>query len=71
MHNLNYLRLAYETLPEEIYNQKEVNNVRIMYKHQIKLKDKVKCFYASENGKHTITIKSEDENILHAIIELW
>lgn len=71
MHNLNYLNLAYEALPEDIYNAKEFDNVRIMYKHQIKLGDNIKCFYGTENNRHYVTIKSEDEKILHAIIELY
>lgn len=70
MHNLNYLKLAYEILPEEIYNANELNSVRIMYKHQIKLKDKVKCFYTNQEEKHIVSIKSSDEKVLHAIIEL-
>lgn len=71
MHNLNYLNLAYEALPESVYNAPELNNVHIMYKHQIKLGDNVKCFYSFENGKHFVTIKSEDEKTLHAIVELY
>ena len=70
MHNLNYLKLAYEALPEDIYCSKEKNNVRIMYKHQILLRDKVKCYYNQKENKDIITIKSLDDSILHAIVEL-
>lgn len=70
MHNLNYLQLAYEVLPENIYFGNEKNNVRIMYKHQILLGDKVKCYYINSNEKDIITIKSEDDGVLHSIIEL-
>ena len=70
MHNLNYLKLAYEALPEEVYYSKEKNNVRIMYKHQILLGDKVKCYYNNIENKDIITVKSQDDSILHAIIEL-
>lgn len=70
MHNLNYLKLSYETLPEEIYFGEEKRNVRIMYKHQILLGDKINCYYTEQEGKNTITIKSDDDNILHAIVEL-
>ena len=70
MHNLNYLQLAYEALPEDIYFGEEKNNVRIMYKHQILLGDKVKCYYINSNGKDIITIKSEDDRVLHSIVEL-
>ena len=70
MHNLNYLNLAYEALPEDIYNTQEFNDVRVTYKHQIKLGDNVKCYYSNLNEVHTVVIKSKDENIIHAIIEL-
>ena len=70
MHNLNYLKLAYEILPEEIYEQKDLKNIRIMYKHQIKLKEKVKCYYLKENEKNLISIKSYDDRTLHAVVEL-
>ncbi len=70
MHNLNYLKLAYEVLPEEIYNKGELNNVRIMYKHQVRLGDKIKSCYSKEGEKHIISIKSEDEKNLYSIIEM-
>ena len=70
MHNLNYLKLAIEILPEEIYNNQELNNVRIMYKHQVRLGDKIKSCYSKEGEKHIASIKSEDEKILYSIIEM-
>lgn len=70
MHNLYYLDLAYEALPEEVYNQRPFDEIRIMYKKEIKLGDTVICQYAYENGKHIVVIQSEDEKTLHAIIEL-
>lgn len=70
LHNLNYLNLAYEALPEDVYNNSEFNKVNIMYKHQIKYGANVKCFYKFEDEKHIVSIKSEDEKILHSIIEL-
>lgn len=70
MHNLNYLELANEALPEEIYNKQELNNVRINYKKEIKLGETVKCKYSFENNTHIIVIKSKDEKVIHAIIKL-
>ena len=46
MHNLNYLYLAYEALPEDVYNSPECDNVEIMYKTSIRLGDTVKCMYS-------------------------
>lgn len=70
VHNLYYLDMAYEALPQEVYEQRSFDDFRIMYKKEIKLGETVKCQYAYEEGKHFVTIRSEDEKILHAIIEL-
>ena len=70
MHNLNYLELANEALPEDVYNEQELNNVRINYKKEIKLGETVKCKYGFENNAHIVVIKSMDEKIIHAIIKL-
>ena len=71
MHNLYYLDLAYEALPEDVYYAPELANVRITYKKEIKLGDKVNCKYTKENNKHIVIIRSENDKITHAIIELW
>ena len=70
MHNLYYLYLAYEALPEEEYQKRLFNHVRIQYKNQIKLGETVKCKYTKENGENIVVIKSEDDKMLHAIIKL-
>lgn len=70
MHNLYYLDIAYETLPEEIYHKRPFNEIQIMYKREIKLGDRVSCQYAYEDNNHFVVIQSEDEKILHAVIKL-
>lgn len=70
MHNLYYLDLAYEALPEEVYKERPFDEVRVMYKKEIKLGDTVICKYAYEEEKHIVVIQSEDEKLLHAIVEL-
>lgn len=70
MHNLYYLDLAYEVLPEEIYNQRPFDNVRITYKKEIKLGETIVCKYAKIKNEHIIVIKSKDEKNMHAIITL-
>lgn len=71
MHNLNYLDLAYEALPEDVYFNNEFNNIEIMYKKAIRLGDTSKCLYTFDNDKHTVAIKSLDEKDLHCIVNLW
>ena len=70
VNNLNYLDLAYEVLPEHIYNS-DLKNVRITYKHQTAPGETVNISYIKEKGKNIITIKTEDKVNLHAIVELW
>ncbi len=71
MHNLNYLDLAYEALPEEVYDLRPFDNVRIMYKKEIKYGDTVECKYTREDDKYVVVILSQDNKQLHSIIELY
>lgn len=71
MHNLYYLDLAYETLPEEIYEKRPFDNIRIEYKKEIKLGEQINCYYTKNNNKNVVVIKSNDDKKIHAIIELY
>ncbi len=70
MHNLYYLDLAYEALPEEVYDLRPFDNVRIMYKKEIKYGDTVMCKYTKKDDKYIVVILSKDNKQLHSIIEL-
>ena len=70
MHNLYYLDLAYNALPEEVYNNRPFNNFRISYKREIKLGEVVKCKYCFLNGEHVINICSEDEKTVHCVVSM-
>lgn len=67
MNNLSYLDMAYEILPEDIYNTKVFNNIRIVYKKEILYGEKVECYYEEQNNKYIITVKSQGK--INAIIE--
>ena len=71
VNNLYYLDIAYECLPEEIYNKDEFNNIEIFYKKQMKLGDKINCYYPHEKDGEYITLKSEDNNTIHAVVKLY
>lgn len=71
VHNLNYLNIAYEILPDEIYDGEELNNVEILFKKELKYGDTVKSYLYKEGNSYTIVMKSIDDNILHAIIKLY
>ena len=70
MHNLYYLDLAYEALPEEVYEKRPFANVRIQYKREVKLGENVKCKYTFQKGKHIVTICSDNEETIYAIVVL-
>jgi medium-chain acyl-[acyl-carrier-protein] hydrolase len=70
MHNLNYLDLACNILPEEEI-EKEIDNIRITYKKEIKFGEIVNVFYKKQNNKNCILIMSEDGKIVHSIIEMF
>ena len=71
MHNLNYLDLAYEALPEEVYKNSDFNNIEIMYKKAIRLGDTSKCLYSKSEHTHNVVIRSLDSKDLHCIVNLW
>ena len=70
MHNTYYLNLAYDALPEDIYDARPYDTFRITYKHEIKLGDTVICKYAYFNDKHVVVIMSEDGSVVNSVIEL-
>jgi len=70
VNNLNYLDLAYEILPDAVYNE-DLKNVRIIYKHQTEPGETVDISYIKIDNKNIITIKTENKEKLHAIVELW
>ncbi len=71
VNNLHYIDYALETLPEDVYNSNEFDNIEIHYKKEIKYGDTINCYYSFDNNKHIITIKSEDNSILHSVIKLY
>ncbi len=70
LHNIYYLDIAKEALPEEIAFSNELNDFEIMYKKEIKLGETVKAMYSKDSDYHYVTIMNEDETVIHAIIKL-
>lgn len=71
VNNLNYIDFALETLDEDIFNNHSFDNLEITFKKEIKLKENIKGYYSFEDNKHIVTIKSEDDKIVHAIVKLY
>lgn len=70
MHNLYYLDLAYNALPENIYESRPFDEFRISYKKEIKLGEVVKCKYSLVEGKNYVKICSDDESRVNCIVSL-
>ena len=70
MNNVHYVEIAEMMLPEEIKVKNECSAIEIMYKKEIKYKEKIKCFYTKNEDEYIVVIKNEDSSELHAIVKL-
>lgn len=70
LHNIYYLDIAKEVLPEEAAFYSEANEFEVMYKHEVKFGETVKAIYSINDENNYVTIKNQDESIVHAIIKL-
>ncbi len=70
LHNIYYFDIAKEALPEDIALSSELNNFEALYKKEIKLGETVTAIYTKKDDYHYVTIKNEDETVIHAIIKL-
>lgn len=70
LHNIYYLDIAKEALLEDIALSSELNNFEALYKKEIKLGETVTAIYSKENDYNYVTIKNEEETLIHAIIKL-
>ena len=70
LNNAKYINLAFETLPQNIYN-KTCTYIEVMYKNAATLGEEVICLYSQiSETEHIITIKNKELNKLYAIVKL-
>lgn len=69
MHNLNYLDIAVETLPDDVFAMGEFNDLTITYKNEVKSGECVSCGYYKENEKQCSAIIGNRG--IAAIIKMW
>ena len=69
MHNLNYLDMALEILPDEVYAKGECSDMTVTYKNEVKVGESIKCGYYREGEKHCAAIFGEKG--IAAIIKMW
>ena len=68
MNNIKYIELAYETLPQDIYEEADLTKIEVSYKHASKLGDTLNCYYHKDGQTHYVTIKNNNE--ISAIVKL-
>ena len=71
VNNLNYIDFALETLCEKVYNNNTFHNLEVIYKKEIKLHEKINCYYSFENNKNVVTIKNQNNETIHSVIKLY
>ena len=70
LHNLCYLDIALETIPEDVYRARNFKDIRITYRKEIKADEKdISCKYKEEEGVHTVGIYGPDGK-LRSIVTL-
>ena len=69
VHNLNYIDLAYNAFPENVYNLRPFDKFRISYKKEIKAGEKIKCKYVCDDKQHIVCLFDEQDK-LHSIISM-
>ena len=69
MHNLNYLDMALELLPEEVYAEGECCDMTVTYKNEVKVGETVTGGYYREGEKHCTAIFGGKG--IAAIIKMW
>ena len=55
-------------MPMEI--MQNAKSVEVLYKKEIRDAEKIKCFYGTQDEYSYVTIKSEDEQTVHAIVRM-
>lgn len=71
LNNIFYMDLVDITLPDEIGKANNFTSFEIMYKKEIKYKDKVKCLYSEADGVSTVVIKNIENDEIHSIVKLY
>ena len=69
VHNLYYMDIALEVIPEDILRNNDLNDFEVMYKKEIMKDETIKCLFTETEDSYIVAIKNLDESILHAIIK--
>ncbi len=68
MNNIYYLDVAYQAMPHEVFANGLFDEFEIMYRKELKLNDRLKCYYHGADDEHIITIQEENSGGVNAIV---
>lgn len=68
LNNAHYLDLASKFLYGRVNTEENIDEIEIMYKHEILPGAKIKCMFAETKENYTVVYKNADASMLHAII---
>ena len=68
VHNINYIDFVTQIMP--IKKMQEAKVIEVLYKKEIRDIPRIKCFYGVQENKKYVVIKSENEEIVYAIVRL-
>ncbi|MBO6259677.1 MAG: hypothetical protein J6N47_02505 [Lachnospiraceae bacterium] len=71
VHNIKYIDMAEDMMPDDIWTQAPFDNFRIHYRKEITEGEKIRFNYSFvDNLKHEIRMENEDGE-LNAIVRMW
>ena len=69
VHNLYYMDIAENIIPDEVLKNIELNDYEVMYKKEIKKDEVINCLYKELEDSYIVAIKNNDKSVLHAILK--
>ena len=71
MNNTWYVTLSHLAFAENGMEFPETDTLEVLYKKEIKAGERVKCLIYESEEQYTVAIKSEDEQVLHALLRFF
>lgn len=68
LNNAHYLDMATKFLAGRIDTEHNIDEIEIMYKHEILPGEKIKCLFSESEKEYTVVYKKEDLSEIHAVI---
>lgn len=68
LNNAHYLDMAAKFLSDKTDIEHNIDEIEIMYKHEILPGEKIKCLFSESEKEYTVVYKNEDLSDIHAVL---